>query len=107
MAAPIELRLSSRKPRTIAGEGITLDIAHQVLADLDMETVELNRNRTSIRIVSLSGDSPVLTLTGANHIALHRVHPFSQIGRAFHAPAGSAWISELALLNYTQPLPAG
>ncbi|HEY3840183.1 MAG TPA: hypothetical protein VGL72_26605 [Bryobacteraceae bacterium] len=107
MAAPIELRLSSKKPRTIAGEGITLNIAHRVLAELDMETVELNRNRTTIRVVPLVASENALILTGADHIALHRVHPFSQIGRAFHAPAGSAWTSELALLNYTQPLPAG
>jgi hypothetical protein len=107
MAAPLTLRLRPKKFRTLAGEGIVIEIAHQVFADLDMETVELNRSRTSVRITPLTGDGETMTLSGAGHVALHRVHPLSEVGRRFRAPAGSAWTSDLQLLQYARPLAVG
>lgn len=100
----LQLSLAPKKPRFLVGEGIVLQIGHQVQADLDMETVELNRSRT---VITVAGDSTTLRLTGADHAALHRIHPLTEIGRRFHAPAGSAWTSELDLFQYTRPLPVG
>ena len=54
MAAPLALELRARKPVTVAGEGIVLDLDHQIFADLQMETVELNETRTKIRVTRLS-----------------------------------------------------
>jgi len=46
--APLTLRLAARKPRIVVGEGIVLDVAHEVRAELEMETVDLNRDRTEV-----------------------------------------------------------
>ena len=36
MAAPLALELRARKPVTVAGEGIVLDLDHQIFADLQI-----------------------------------------------------------------------
>lgn len=107
MMPPLELRLSARKRQTIAGEEIILNIAHKVAAALEMETVELNRARTTLRVTPLRNGGGALNLSGADHAALHGVHLFSEIGSRFHAPAGSEWVSTLSLLNYAPPLEVG
>jgi len=107
MPPPLQLRLTARKPRILAGEGIVLGIVHRVFSDLEMETVELNRSRTSLRITPVGERGQILTLCGADHAALHGIHPLTEIGRRFRAPAGSAWTSDLQLLNYACPLAAG
>ena len=48
MATPIEIRLLATKPTVMAGEEPVLTLGLRVTAELDMETVELNRNRTAI-----------------------------------------------------------
>lgn len=107
MNAPLEIRIAAKKNRTLVGEGITLTISQRVTAALKMETVELNRSRTTIRIQPLQGDLGTVTLSGADHLTLHRIHPLTQVGIAFDAPAGSAWNSDLNLLEYCRPLPVG
>jgi hypothetical protein len=105
--APISLQASTPKPRTIVGESIRIDL-HQILrADLDLETVELNRDQTSIIINSLDKPGETRVLSGKDYIALHHRQPLSQVGRSFHGKAGAAWTSQLNLLDYTYPLPAG
>jgi hypothetical protein len=104
MAAPLELTLTAKKARVLVGEGIVLQVGHKVHADLELETVELNRNRTELTV---TGPAGTITLTGADHIALHQLHPLKEVGRRFRAPAGSAWTSELELFRYTRPLAAG
>ena len=103
---PLFLRISAQKSRTLVGEGIVLDVHHEVSADLDMETVELNSHRTRIFVTEeASGTQRVLS--GTDHVACHRPPPLMPVGRSFRAPAGSSWTSQLELWLYTRPLPCG
>jgi hypothetical protein len=105
MAAPLDLRLSARHPRTLVGEGILFDLAVRVAAALEMDTPELNRDRTSIHIQSAGGKTR--TLTGADYMRLHHVHPLSQVGQMMPVAAGQQWTVEVNLFHYTTALPAG
>ena len=106
--APIALRLAARKPRTLAGEGIVLDLALEVRAELEMETVELNRGRTEVLVSALDGgEYGNRVLTGEDYMVLHRHPPLEPVGSRFVAPAGSAWTVQLELFRYARPLPAG
>src|SRR4051794_32069897 len=107
MMAPLTLSITARKPAYLAGEGILLDIEHAVAVALDMETVELNRNRTSVVITKVDSPDRVEILTGVDHAALHRIPMLQAIGSSFHAPAGSAFSSYLELAAYGRALPAG
>lgn len=106
MAAPIEIRLLAPKPAVIVGEEPVLQIAHRVFAELDMETVALNRARTVIHIQTADGGAS-WALTGQDHIAFHSVHPLTEVGSRFRAPAGAEWSEPLHLLNYGAALGAG
>ncbi len=106
MAAPLALELRARKPVTVAGEGIVLDLDHQIFADLQMETVELNETRTKIRVTRLS-DQVSAELSGVNHRALHHPALFQAIGTSFQAPAGSQWTAKVKMFDYSRALPAG
>lgn len=107
MSPPLSLSITPRKATWVAGEGILLDISHVVHADLDMETVELNRARTVLFITSLTDPAMKEALTGEDHARLHRISTLQPIGASFHATAGSTFESYLELLNYRTPLPAG
>jgi hypothetical protein len=95
------------KPTVMAGEEPVLTLGVRVTAALDVETVELNRMRTSIRIEPLTGGWEVLVLTGLDHIRAHNHSPTAKVGVHFHAPAGSAWTAPLHLLDYGTALAAG
>jgi len=106
--APLTLRLAARKPRTMVGEGIVLDVAHEVREKLEMETVALNRGRTEILVRSLEqGEYGNRVLTGEDYMVLYRHPPLVPVGTRFVAPAGSKWTVQLELCRYTRPLPAG
>jgi hypothetical protein len=105
--APLSLQASARKARTLAGEGVTIEVRQSLSTDLDMESLELNRDRTSIRITPLGAPGKARVLSGKDYIALHHPEPLTGIGRAFHGKAGTVWTSELNLLEYTYPLAAG
>jgi len=106
--APIALRLAARKTRTLAGEGIVLDLALEVRTELEMETVELNRGRTEVLVSALDGGQyGNRVLTGEDYMVLHRHPPLEPVGTRFVAPAGSAWTVQLELFRYARPLPAG
>ena len=110
--APLSLKLVARKGRVAVGEGIVIDIHQRVAADLDLESVELNRDRTrvTIRRLDVGARDPhaqPLSLTGADAIKLHRRSPLQGVGSKGRARAGSAWTSALELLQYTRPLAAG
>jgi hypothetical protein len=106
--APLTLRLAARKPRTVVGEGIVLDVAHQLHAELEMETVDLNRGRTEVLVSALDGgEYGNRVLTGEDYMVLHRHPPLTPVGTRFVAPAESAWTVQLELCKYARPLPAG
>src|SRR3981189_3235936 len=106
--APIALRLAARKTRTLAGEGIVLDLALEVRTELEMETVELNRGRTEVLGSALDGGQyGNRVLTGEDFMVLHRHPPLEPVGTRFVAPAGSAWTVQLELFSYARPPPAG
>lgn len=107
MKAPLSLSITPRKAVYLAGEGILVDIAHEVFADLDMDTVELNGARTAVVIESKSSSHPPEVLTGEDHQRLCGLPKLQPIGSTFHAPAGSAWSTYLELSLYRLPLPAG
>src|SRR5881398_2998470 len=107
MPDPLEIRLSAPKERFTVGEGVVLELAIRVAVELDMETVELNRSRTHIFVSPLASNQPAMELTGQDHIARFAVHPLSEVGISFHAPAGSEWTVQLELLKYTSALSAG
>jgi hypothetical protein len=98
--APLSLHVTARKAKVVVGEGISLELEQKVTADLEMETIELNRDRTTVTVDGRA-------LSGKDYIDLHRVQGLTRIGRAFHAKAGSAWKSRLNLFDYTRPLAAG
>jgi len=106
-AAPIEVVLRARKPRFAAGESVLLDLAQVVHADAVLETVELNRDRTTVRVVRLDGPGGEETLTGVDHAKLHRVELHTRIGRTMHLPAGTAFDTFVDLPRYRLPLAAG
>lgn len=105
MAVPLEIQLMAVKPTVIVGEEPVLAIQHRVFADLDMETVALNRSRTTI-LVERIGASTV-RLTGQDHIQYQKIHPLTEIGSSFQAKAGSEWTDALHLFLYRPPLEAG
>ncbi|HEY3840184.1 MAG TPA: hypothetical protein VGL72_26610 [Bryobacteraceae bacterium] len=105
--SPISMQASARKTRTVVGEGILVDLRLSLSTDLDMETVELNRDRTTVQIRREDAPGDTRILSGKDYIALHHVQPLGQIGRSFHGKAGASWKSELNLFSYTYPLAAG
>src|SRR4051812_26748657 len=106
--APLTLRLAARKPRTVVGEGIILDVVHEVQSELEMETVDLNRSRTEVFVSALDqGEYGNRVLTGEDYMVLHRHPPLIPVGTRFVAPAGSAWTVQLDLCKYARPLSAG
>ncbi|HWC98331.1 MAG TPA: hypothetical protein VG456_16345 [Candidatus Sulfopaludibacter sp.] len=105
-AAPLSVRAEAVKPRTLVGESILIRLHVKITAALEMEAVELNRDRTRLRIVPLSGGSP-LQLSGQDYLRLHHVSPMDGMGGGFAAAAGEAWNVDLDLLTYTKPLPVG
>jgi hypothetical protein len=105
--APISLQASARKARTLVGESILIELRQTLRADLDLESVELNRDRTSIAVTPLGGPGGGRILSGKDYIALHHAPPLSGIGRAFRGKAGAAWTSQLNLFDYTRPPPSG
>ena len=105
IAVPLTLTLAMQKPRLSVGEGITIGISHQVHSNLEMETVELNANRTEIHITDGAGTQR--TLTGRDYADLHRHPTLQEIGRTFQARSGDAWNTMLELFLYTKPLPPG
>ncbi len=106
-AQPLTLRARPDKRQTLAGESILIQIDQAVSSDLDMETVERNRNRTRIAIVPLANPSARRVFTGGDYAQLHGVEGIVQLGDAFRAPAGRKWTTELNLLDYTRPLAPG
>lgn len=104
---PISLQASARKARTIVGESITIELRQSLSSDLDMESVELNRDRTSIEITRQGAPGKVRVLSGKDYVALHHPEPLTQIGTSFHGKAGTTWTSELNVFEYTYPLAAG
>jgi hypothetical protein len=107
MAAPLLLQLSSPS-RFFVGEGVVISIAHRVQRALEMETVELNRNRTRVLLSSQGPDGPrQQILTGLDHASWHSLSQLDAIGRGFSAVSGDAWTSELELLKYRGALAAG
>ncbi len=106
MATPLAIQLLAPKPAVLVGQEPVLQIVHRVFADLDMETVALNRARTAIRIVAVD-DGATLELTGQEHIRFHGIHPLTEIGARFRAPAGAEWTDSLHLLQYGAALGAG
>jgi hypothetical protein len=104
---PVSLTVTPGKPRTLVGEGITLQVRVSVQAPLSMETVELNRSRTRLSLTRVDKSEPERVLTGADHIRLFRVEGLTQIGRSFRAAAGQTWTGQLDLFQYTRPLAAG
>jgi hypothetical protein len=107
MIMPLDLRLSS-PPRFLVGEGVVLSISHRVQRALEMETVELNRNRTRVVLSWQEPDGPrQQVLTGLEHASWHRLSQLTEIGRRFSAVSGDVWTSELELLNYRGALAAG
>jgi hypothetical protein len=105
-AQPLTLRAKVEKPRTLVGETIRIYIEVAVSAALDMESVELNRDRTRVRVTPLSGGS-ARVFSGADYIRLHRFSGLIGIADRFHAAAGIAWTTQLDLQQYRRPLPAG
>ena len=103
--APLTLRLSLQKGRLFVGEAIAIDVAVQPHADLEMETVELNANRTRINITDRTGQRRVLT--GQDYATLHHHAELQDIGRAFRAASGKPFSSVLDLFLYTRPLAPG
>lgn len=106
MATPLEIRLIANKAAVIVGEQPLLSLSIRILADLDMESVALNRSRTTILIESFDG-APAVHLTGQDHIRFHGIHPLTEIGSRFHAEGGSEWTEPLNLLLYGSGLAAG
>jgi hypothetical protein len=102
---PLTLRLKAAAPSFVVGQSVVLRIEHTVFEPLAMETVELNRARTRLNL--LGSDGHAVTLTGEDHVRLYRVSPLSDVGRAFDAPAGQSWTTDLDLFEYTLPLPVG
>jgi len=108
MPDQLQISLSAAQERFLVGESLVFTLSHNVTSALDMETVELNRYRTRIRLTKASETGPhTVEFSGADYIRLHKIHPLSGIGISFHAPAGSSWTSPLDLLNYTSPLEPG
>lgn len=107
MIAPLFLELRALEPRVPVGAGIVLEISHRVSKELEMETVELNRDRTRIRVESLGDDGRAFELSGTDHIRERRLHPLAGVGRLFVAPPGAEWTSQLNLLDYASPFAAG
>jgi hypothetical protein len=105
-AQPLTLRARASKTRTLAGESIAIQIDQSVSADFDMETVELNRNRTRVSITP-AGSAVSRTLSGSDYVQLHHAEGIVQLGDAFRAPAGRKWTTELNLFDYTRPLGPG
>ncbi|HWC98332.1 MAG TPA: hypothetical protein VG456_16350 [Candidatus Sulfopaludibacter sp.] len=108
MDTPLEIRLSAPKQTYLAGEGIVLGVEQKVFSELEMEDIDLNRDRTHIYLEELSAEPPRLTvLTGSDYLKLHHQSPFLLPGQPFDAPAGSEWTNPLRLLRFTYPLAAG
>src|SRR5438477_9915432 len=105
--APLRVALSARKTRVAAGESVLLDLAQTVLADVVLETVELNRDRTRVHLTRLDGDGASETLTGLDHARLHRVELTERIGRTMRLPAGTSFETFVDLPKYRRALPAG
>lgn len=105
---PLALTLLLPKPRWIGGEGIELSLHQRALADLELESVDLNQSRTTIELTALHDRAPVLQrLRGVDHCALHRVSMFQAIGERFSVRAGDEWESRVELLLFARPLPVG
>src|SRR5262245_56634749 len=103
--APLVLKLSLHKGRFLVGEAVGIDVVVESIADVEMETVELNANRTEIRITDGNGQTRVLT--GQDYANLH-IHPQLQdIGRRFRVTSGKPFNSMLDLFLYTRPLAPG
>ena len=107
MASPIELKLIPRKTVTFAGEGIRLDLSIHILAGIELESPEVNRNRTSIRVQPNAPGAAERILTGADYLRIQNINPATQIGQTTHVDAGKRWSVEIKLFNFTLPLPAG
>ena len=71
-----------------------------------METVELNRDRTRIRVTGLE-DGATRTLTGRDHQQLHHKEDRAPVGGTFQATRGDSWTSPVELPNFARPLPPG
>lgn len=105
---PLELRLVPRKQRLLFGEGVVLDLEQATSAPLQLESVELNRDRTELVLTRLDGPAPKEErLDGRHHAKLYLIPPADEIGRSFEAPAGARWKAELELLLYRRPLAPG
>jgi hypothetical protein len=106
--AQLTIRAEAAKPRTVAGESIVIHLRQKVSAALEMEPVELNRDRTRVRIVPAGGGAPK-EFSGEDYVRLHgeRGAEPADLGQSFHAAAGEAWSSDLDLLQYSRPLAAG
>lgn len=108
MAAPLAIKLSSRRPQTLVGEQILFELGIRVAAPLVMEPPELNRSRTTLLLETKDTATPKSwTLNGADHMRIFHVHPLSEVGSAFEVEAGRQWTATLNLSQFTLPLPAG
>ncbi len=105
MAEPISISLVCNRPTFVAGQEPPIVLQIQANANIQLESVELNRNRTTIRIAPAVGEP--FTLTGQDYVAQQQQHPLKEVGAAFTAVAGDNWSTSLSLLLYRPPLPAG
>jgi hypothetical protein len=107
-AAPLSIRAEASKPRTIAGESIVIHLHQRITAPLEMEPVELNRDRTRVRVIPAAGGT-AMVFSGQDYLRLHGVPGAEpgELGHSFHAAAGDAFTNDLDLLQYSRPLPAG
>ena len=106
MTGPLELRIAAVKSRTIAREGIRLEVTRTLARDLPMDSVELNAERTRVTVKPLGGSEPARELSGKDYAALYHHHPLKEIGSHYEDKAGT-WTSILDLWNYTRPLAPG
>src|SRR5258708_37504163 len=105
MAEPISISLVCNRPTFVAGQEPPIVLQIQANANIQLESVELNRNRTTIRIAPAVGEP--FTLTGQDYVAQQQQHPLKEVAAAFTAVAGDNWSTSLSLLLYRPPLPAG
>jgi hypothetical protein len=107
MTAPLEISLLTSRSAFAVGEGIVLELEQRVLADLEIEDIELNRDRSRVFVEPRDSGKEMLEFTGGDYVRLHHRSPFIPLGTPFLAPAGSQWSNPLRLLLYSHPLRAG
>jgi len=106
--APLELTLHAPKAQFVVGEGVVLQIEQVAHAALELESIDLNRDRTTVHVwASRGGILSKASFRGEDHCALHRISTFQELGERFSVQPGQAWTSELELLRFDRPLVEG